>query len=158
MPSLNNCQFIGNVGKDAELRYTASGTAQAQFSVAVNYKSGDKDVTEWVNCVLWSDLAEKLSQYLVKGTLVYVSGRLQTRSWDDDGGVKHYRTEVVLFQVQLLSRKEGGNQQGGGWSDSPPAQAGRGRQQQSAPASGSARSRSQTAPFGEGDEVGDLPF
>lgn len=110
MASLNKCMIIGNAGKDAELRYMASGTPQAQFSVAVNNrtKKNDEwvDETEWFSVVLWGATAERVSQYIVKGTPVYVEGRLQTRSWEDDSGTKHYKTELIGNTVQLLSKRE----------------------------------------------------
>jgi single-strand DNA-binding protein len=102
MASLNKVMLIGNAGKDAELRYTQNGVAQAKFSLAVNNKRDGKDETEWFNIVLWKDQAERLSQYITKGKPLYVEGRLQTQSWEKDGQ-KHYRTEVVANTVQLLS-------------------------------------------------------
>ncbi|MGE5595273.1 MAG: single-stranded DNA-binding protein [Hyphomicrobiales bacterium] len=124
MASLNKVMLIGNAGRDAELRYTANGTAQAQFSLAVNYRrrspSGDwEEATEWFNIVLFGDQAERTSQYITKGKQLYVEGRLQTRTWDDDQGQKHYRTEVIANSLQLLgSRSDGGGQGGGGgWDD-----------------------------------------
>lgn len=112
MASVNSCTFVGNIGKDCEMRYLANATAQAKFSLAVNYRrkgaNGEyEDQTEWVNVVLWGDRAEKLTQYLTKGKTVYVNGRLQTRTWDDDQGQKHYMTEIVANQVELLSKPEG---------------------------------------------------
>jgi single-strand DNA-binding protein len=116
MASLNKVMLIGNAGRDAELRYLANGTAQASFSLAVNrnYRGGDgewKEETEWFNIVAWRELAERLSQNVSKGKQVYVEGRLQTRTWDDDQGVKHYRTEVIANSVLLLGSRDG---QGGG--------------------------------------------
>lgn len=109
--SLNKVMIIGNCGKDAEMRYTASGTATAQVSVAVNNRRKNsqgeyEDQTEWFSVVLWNETAERLSQYLTKGKQVYVEGRLQTRSWEDDSGQKHYRTEVVANTVQLLGGRQ----------------------------------------------------
>ena len=120
MASLNKVMLIGNAGKDAELRYTANGTATAQFSLAVNFRrkgaSGDwEEATEWFNIVLFADQAERLSQYITKGKQLYVEGRLQTRSWDDDQGVKHYRTEVIANTLQFLGSRDG--QGGGGGGD-----------------------------------------
>ena len=94
MASLNKVMIIGNAGRDAELRYTANGLATASFSVAVNNRrrgqSGEwEDNTEWFNVVLFGDTAERVSQYITKGKPVYVEGRLQTRNWDDDQGVKY---------------------------------------------------------------------
>jgi single-strand DNA-binding protein len=80
--------------------------------------------TEWFNILIWGDTAERVSQYITKGKSVYVEGRLQTRSWDDDQGQKHYMTEVVANSVQLLDRREGGGQGGGGgdeWGNGAPA-------------------------------------
>ncbi len=126
MASLNKVMLIGNAGRDAELRYIASGTPQCQFSLAVNNRrknqqSGEwEDQTEWFNIVIWGDTAERVSQYITKGKSVYIEGRLQTRSWDDDQGQKHYRTEVIAQTVQLLGGRDGGGQGGGGdeWNGS----------------------------------------
>ena len=125
MASLNKVQLIGNAGKDAEMRYTASGTAQTKFSLAVNFRkrgpSGEyEDSTEWFNVVLFREQAEKISQYITKGKQLYVEGRLQTRTWDDDQGVKHYMTEVVANTVLLLGKTERAEGGGGGW-DKPSA-------------------------------------
>ena len=110
--------LIGNLGKDAETRYTPSGAAVTNFSVATarSYKdqqSGEwKEETDWHDVVLWR--GENVSQYLTKGTQVYVEGRLQTRSWEDQNGQKKYRTEVVCngSDLMLLGGRGGGG--GGG--------------------------------------------
>jgi single-strand DNA-binding protein len=132
MASLNKVMLIGNAGRDAELRYLANGTAQAQFSLAVsrNFRGPDgdwKEETEWFNIVAWRELAERLSQSVTKGKQVYVEGRFQTRTWDDDQGQKHYRTEVIAQSVLLLGRREAGDAAagGGGWNDDGAAAAGR---------------------------------
>ncbi len=127
MVSLNKVMLIGNVGKDPEMRYTANGTAQTSFSLAVNRNYRDpantgewKEDTEWFNIVAWQDLAERLAQNLTKGKQIYVEGRLQTRTWDDDQGLKHYRTEVIARDVKMLgSRDRDGAGSGGGndWGD-----------------------------------------
>lgn len=114
MASLNKVQIIGNAGRDCELRYSANGTAQGQFSVAVNNrrKNGDQweDNTEWFNVVVFGDTAERLSQYIVKGCQVYVEGRQQTRTWDDkESGQKHYRWELIANNIQLLDRRADGD-------------------------------------------------
>ncbi len=120
--------LIGNAGKDAELRYLSTGTAQAQFSLAVNRNSRNQEgnweeQTEWFNIVIWRETAERVAQYITKGKMVYVEGRLQTRTWDNDQGVKQYRTEVIAERVQLLGgRGEGGEGGGAGggsaaWGD-----------------------------------------
>ncbi|HML99293.1 MAG TPA: single-stranded DNA-binding protein [Tepidiformaceae bacterium] len=127
MASLNKVMLIGNAGRDAELRYLATGTPQCQFSLAVNNRrrnqqSGEwEDQTEWFNIVIWGDTAERVSQYITKGKPLYIEGRLQTRSWDDDQGQKHYRTEVIAQNVQLLGSRDGGAGGGSGgeeWSGS----------------------------------------
>lgn len=122
MAGLNKVMLIGNAGKDAELRYMASGTPQAKFSLAVNNRRRNQqtneweDQTEWFNILIWGDTAERVSQYITKGKQVYIEGRLQTRSWDDDSGQRHYMTEVVAQTVQLLGSREGGSGGGGGGS------------------------------------------
>lgn len=120
MASLNKVMLIGNAGKDAELRYLANGTPQAKFSLAVNrnFKGPDgewKEETEWFNIVIWAALAERISQNVTKGKQIYVEGRLSTRTWDDDQGVKHYMTEVIANDLKILERREAG--QGGGSGD-----------------------------------------
>ena len=104
MPSLNSVQIIGHLGKAPEMRFTPSGMAVTNFSVACTSKSKDKEFTEWANVTVWDKKAELCNQYLNKGSLVYVEGRLQTRSWDKEG-VKHYKTEVIANQVLFLDKK-----------------------------------------------------
>jgi single-strand DNA-binding protein len=122
MASLNKVMLIGNLGKDPELRYTASGTPVASFSLAtsdrIKGKNGEwEEKTEWHNITLWSRLAEIAGEYLSKGKTVYIEGRLQTRKWQDKDGKDRYTTEIVGEKMQMLSgRGEGGGQgnQGGG--------------------------------------------
>jgi single-strand DNA-binding protein len=107
MAGLNKVMIIGNLGRDPEMRYTPSGAPVTTFSVAVNrrWTSQDgqqQDETEWFNVVAWNKLAETCSQQLSKGRLVYVEGRLRTRSWDGQDGQKHYRTEIIASAVQFL--------------------------------------------------------
>jgi single-strand DNA-binding protein len=109
MPSLNRCMFIGNLGRDPEMKFTANGAAVCNFSIACNEKWTDKsgerqEKTEWINVVAWNKTAEVCSQYLTKGSSVYVEGKLQTRSWDKDG-VTQYKTEVVALHVEFLSTR-----------------------------------------------------
>jgi single-strand DNA-binding protein len=115
MASLNKVMVIGNLGADPEMRYTANGNAVTTFNVATNESwtdgSGERrERTEWFSVVTWNRLAETCAQYLTKGRSVYVEGRLQTRSWDGQDGVKRYRTEVVAETVRFL----GGRDSGGG--------------------------------------------
>lgn len=108
--TLNKVMIIGHVGKDPEMRYTPNGTAVASFSVATNWRrrspEGEtKEETEWFNVVAWNRQAEFASQYIQKGRLVYVEGRLQTRSWEGQDGQKRYRTEIVANNLQLLDSR-----------------------------------------------------
>ncbi|HZY45022.1 MAG TPA: single-stranded DNA-binding protein [Anaerolineae bacterium] len=114
---LNKVMIIGRLGRDPEMRYTASGKPVTVFSVAVNrtWTTGDGDrheETEWFNVVAWGNLAEICKQHLHKGQSVYIDGRLQTRSWDDPDGKKHYRTEIVANEMIMLGdrRGEGGEE------------------------------------------------
>jgi single-strand DNA-binding protein len=122
MASLNKVILIGNAGRDAELRYLASGTAQAQFSIAVSRSTRGADgewtsETDWFNVIAWRELAERLSTQVTKGKQVYVEGRIQVRTWDNNEGQKQTRVEVVANQVLLLGRNEQGGGGGGGWDD-----------------------------------------
>jgi single-strand DNA-binding protein len=104
MASLNRVFLIGNLGSDPELKYTGTGTAVANFSLATSYKTkeGESQV-EWHRIIVWKEQAENCSKYLRKGSLAYVDGRLQTRTWDDKQGVKHYTTEIVAERVIFLT-------------------------------------------------------
>ena len=110
MPSLNKIQIIGNLGKEPEMRFTPSGSPVTTFSVACNRKytqdGQSKEETEWLSVVAWNKQAESCNQYLVKGSMVYVEGRLHTRTWDGQDGQKHYRTEVIASQVIFLDKKQ----------------------------------------------------
>jgi single-strand DNA-binding protein len=120
--SVNKVILVGRLGQNPEVRYTPSGAAVANFSVATNEswtdKSGQKqERTEWHRIVVWGKLAELCNQYLSKGRQAYIEGRLQTREWNDKDGNKKYTTEVQAQTVQFL---------GGGAG----ASAGEGRQSQ----------------------------
>ena len=119
--SVNKVILIGNLGKDPELKYTPSGTAYAKFSLATNERYKDKtgnwqDRTEWHNIVAWQRTAEIAGEYLKKGRTVYIEGRIQTRSWDDQqSGQKKYMTEIIANNLVLLGGgREGGGGEGGG--------------------------------------------
>ncbi len=110
MASLNKVMLIGNLGRDPEIRYTQSGSAVANFSIATTDRWTDKsgqlqERTEWHNIVLFDRLADLAQSYLKKGSQVFIEGKLQTRNWDDQQGVKHYRTEVVGNIMQFLDRR-----------------------------------------------------
>ncbi len=109
MPALNRVEIIGHLGKDPELRYTPSGTAVANFSVATSerWKGDDgaqKEKTEWHNVVLWKRQAELAGEYLKRGSLVYLSGVLRTRKWEDKNGVDRYTTEIHVKEMQFLDK------------------------------------------------------
>ncbi len=107
MGSVNKVILVGNLGRDAELRFTPGGAAVATLNMATteiwNDKSGQRqEKTEWHRVVLWGKSAESLAEYLTKGKQIYVEGRLQTRQWDDKDGNKRYTTEVRGDRVVLL--------------------------------------------------------
>src|SRR5438270_6906506 len=133
MSNLNKALLIGRLTKDPEMRYTPSGTAVTNFSIATNrYSSGAdgerKEFTDYHNIVAWNigkrNLAEIVAQYTRKGSLVYVEGRLQTRSWEGQDGQKRRTTEVVASDVQFLDTRGGGGAgspaMAGAASDEPP--------------------------------------
>ena len=107
MGSVNKVILVGNLGRDAELRYTPGGAAVATLNLATtevwNDKAGQKqEKTEWHRVVLWGKQAESLQEYLTKGKQIYVEGRLQTRQWDDKDGNKRYTTEIRGDKIVLL--------------------------------------------------------
>jgi single-strand DNA-binding protein len=113
MGSVNKVILVGNLGRDAELRYTPGGAAVSKFSLATtevwNDKAGQKqERTEWHNIDLWGKSAETLTEYLVKGKQVYVEGRLQTDEYTDKEGVKRKSTKVRCDRVVLLGSGGGG--------------------------------------------------
>lgn len=113
--SLNKVLLIGNLTRDPELRSTPSGQSVANFSIATNRvwkdpQSGErKEATEFHNIVMWRRLAEIAGQYLRKGSKIFLEGRLQTRSWQDQSGTKKYMTEIVAENMQMLDRKPQGS-------------------------------------------------
>lgn len=118
---INKAIIIGHVGQDPEVRYTGNatnGTKVAQIRVATTERYKDKDgkvqeLTEWHSIVCWRGLADVVEKYVKKGTLVYVEGKIQSRSWEDKG-VKKYATDIIAKELQLLSKKEqSGGQQAG---------------------------------------------
>jgi single-strand DNA-binding protein len=110
MPALNRVQVIGRLGKDPETRFTPNGKKVAHFSVAVSqrWKSNgeNKEFTEWVNVEAWGRLGEVCQEYLKKGSLVYLEGRLKTDKYEDKGGDTKYYTKVVALQMQMLDKKD----------------------------------------------------
>src|SRR5436189_6398939 len=119
MGSVNKVILVGNLGRDAELRYTPGGAPVATLNLATtemwNDKAGQRqEKTEWHRVVLWGKTAESLNEYLTKGKQIYVEGRLQTRQWDDKDGNKRYTTEIRGDRIVLLGGGGGGGRGGGG--------------------------------------------
>ena len=109
MPALNRIQLIGRLGRDPEGKFTPTGKRVAHFSLAVTnrWKTRDgetKEYTEWINIEAWGRLGEVCQEYLKKGSLVYLDGRLKTDRYEDQGENKYY-TKVVALQMQMLDRK-----------------------------------------------------
>src|SRR5262245_57167836 len=107
--SVNKVILVGRLGRDPELKYTASGTPFCRFSMATDDSWNDKGTgerqerTEWHNIVAWDRLAEICNQYLTKGKLIYIEGSLQTREWDDQEGNKKKTTEIRARDMVMLS-------------------------------------------------------
>lgn len=110
---LNQCQFIGRLGKDPETRFLPEGGAVANFSIACGWKTKTKDGTEWIRITAFGKLAEICSEYLKKGSQVFIQGRMVTRKWQDKEGQDRYTTEIIADRMQMLgSKPQGdGNQQ-----------------------------------------------
>lgn len=177
MAGINKVILVGNLGKDPEVRYMNDGTPVANFNIATSEEWTDKQTgdkrnrTEWHRIVAWRRLGEICGQYLSKGRQVYIEGKLQTRSWEQDG-ITRYTTEIIASTVQFLGRRgdtgsqggyQGGGYQGGGYQDggSPaqgaggyqtgsPTQQGPGGYQQSSPAQQSPGGYQQTGTPSQG--------
>jgi single-strand DNA-binding protein len=168
--SLNKAMIIGNLGRDPEMRYTPSGQAVTQFTVAVNrnYKDHEgnwQEETEWFRVVAWGPTGERAAENLRKGNKVYVEGRLQTRQWEGQDGQKRYTTELIADRIQNLERRvreegaEGAGFPGGVPSGAPtgaPVRAGGGRPTAPPPTGGAGP----TEPVDRLDDtdLDDLPF
>ncbi len=119
---INKAIIVGNLGRDPEIRYTQSGTAVANFSVATTEKWKDKNSgewqerTEWHRIVAWARLGEICGEYLSKGRQVYIEGKIQTREWTDNDGNKRYSTEIVANEMKMLGPKDSG----GGYKPAAP--------------------------------------
>ena len=129
---LNQCNFIGRLGKDVELRYTSSGDAVANMSIACGDDYKDKqgqkvEKTNWINITAYRRLAEIMAEYLHKGSKVYISGKQQTRKYQDQNGQDKYATEIIATDMQMLDSRSGdeqGQQSGNNFAGAPdqPAQ------------------------------------
>ena len=136
MAAVNKAIILGNLGRDPEVRFTQSGRAVANFTVATtdtwfDQENGRQERTDWHNIVVWGKQAETCGQYLSTGRQVYVEGRIQTRSYDDRDGNKRYVTEIVAQRVQFLGGgggegrssgqyESGGASSGAGGYEAPP--------------------------------------
>jgi single-strand DNA-binding protein len=110
---VNKAMLIGRLGKDPEVRYTPDGTMVTNFNLATDEQWKDKNgekvqKTEWHRIVAFGKLAEICGNYLVKGKLIFVEGRIQTRSWEDKDGVKRFTTEIIASNMQMLDSKAQG--------------------------------------------------
>jgi single-strand DNA-binding protein len=159
--SVNKVILVGNLGRDAETKFTPGGSSVTKFSVATarrwkDQQSGEwKEETNWSNVTLWK--GENLAPYLTKGKQVYVEGRLQTRSYEDKDGKKVYATDVVADDVILLGGRgggEGGGDEGGGFSQDRPVSMPRSAR---GPASGG-HSAPPVDDFPQGITDDDVPF
>ena len=134
---LNQCQFIGRLGQDPEMRYMQDNTAVANISIAVGRSWKDKNTgekkqdTEWVRVCAFGRLAEVIGEYLKKGSQVFISGRMRTRKWEDKEGKERYTTEVIAETLQMLGGPKDGGEKGA--QRSAPAQQQRATTQQRQP-------------------------
>ena len=154
---VNKVILVGNLGKDPEVKYTASGAAVANITIATSESWNDKQTgekqekTEWHRVVFFRRLAEIVGEYLRKGSQVYIEGKLQTRKWQDQSGQDRYTTEIVANEMQMLGSRGGdgggrSQQTGGGGFRSP----------EQAPAQSQPQSQPQTGGGGFDDD--DIPF
>lgn len=156
--SVNKVILIGNLGKDAESKFTPNGTSVATFSIATSWRQKDqqsgewKEHTDWHNIVLWR--AENVAPYLTRGTQVYVEGRLQTRNYENKEGKKVYVTEVVANELILLGGKRGGDSGGGDYSQQPVSMPRSAQRSQPSPAA----APSDDSGFDQGITDDDVPF
>ena len=164
--SLNKCMIIGNLGRDPEMRYTPSGQAVTQFTVATNRNYRDqqgewqKD-TEWFRIVVWGQQAERVAEYLRKGSKVYIEGRIQTRQGEGQDGQKRYTTELIANQVTSLERRERGEEEGGEAvppGEGRPAAQAAPRPAGQAPGAGQPQAGGQAPSEPYADDLDDLPF
>jgi single-strand DNA-binding protein len=144
--------IIGNLGRDPEMRYTPSGQAVTQFTVATNRNYRDQQgewqsETEWFRVVVWGQQAERTAERLRKGHKVYIEGRIQTRQWEDQTGNKRYTTELIANQVTSLERRD--RDEDAPFPDDRPG---------GAPGGAAGEGASQRPADGAQDDFDDLPF
>jgi single-strand DNA-binding protein len=163
MASINKVILIGNLGRDPELRYTPSGSAVCNVSIATtrNWKSKDSgervEETEWHRVVFYDRLAEIAGEYLKKGRPVYVEGRLKTRKWQDKEGKDNHTTEIVAEQMQMLGGREGGGMGAGSGTGDEEGYAPARREASAAKPAGAAKPANKPA-GGIADMDDDIPF
>lgn len=166
MAGVNKVILIGHLGKDPELKYgQASGKAVCRFSLATTERYGGEDRTEWHNVVCFDRTAEIANEYLSKGRMIYVEGRIQTRKWQDQSGQDRYTTEILVNNLTMLGGGGGGGGRRDGDDYAPPAprRDPAPRQAAKAPQGGRAQAQMDDDPF-SGGEFGppptedDMPF
>ncbi len=151
---VNKAILVGTLGNDPDTRYTATGAAVANISIATNESWKDKGTgelqerTEWHRIVFFNRLAEVVGEYLRKGSQVYVEGRIQTRKWTDKEGIERYSTEIVANEMQMLGGKSSGGARKSESTSPPPAN---NHEPSSSPAA-----QTQTAASDDFDD--DIPF
>ena len=123
---MNKVMLIGRLGADPQLKYTPSGRANVNFNLATNaswkdQEGNQQERTDWHRIVAWGKLAEVIGEWLKKGSLVYMEGRLQTRNYDDNNGVKRYITEVIATDMEMLGGKGQGESSEAGPPEEVPA-------------------------------------
>jgi single-strand DNA-binding protein len=157
MASVNKVILVGNLGRDPEVRYAASGAAVASFSIATSRRWKNKDSgeqqeeTEWHRLVAYDRLGEIAGEHLRKGSSVYIEGRLKTRKWADKDGVERYTTEIIVDALQMLGSKA--DSDGGDRREAPA------RAPASAPAQSRAPAQRQAKPSTSFDDMDDdIPF
>jgi len=126
MSGINKVILVGNLGKDPEVRHLEGGAVVAKFPLATSEtyktKEGQRvDQTEWHNIVMWRGLAESAEKYLRKGSLVYIEGKIRTRSWDDKDGNKRFATEIIADTMTMLSSRRSDDSQQHGTTETKPA-------------------------------------
>lgn len=159
MASLNKVTLIGRLGKDPEVRYTPDNNAVTNITLATSDRYKDKntgeqkETTEWHRVVFFNRLAEIAGEYLKKGSMVYLEGKLRTRKWTDQSGAERYTTEIVADQMQMLSSRNSTDGSGGVAYDNTPSTA---PAAPSAPAPRAARPAPAPSPMDDMDD--DIPF
>lgn len=126
MASVNKVILVGRLGKDPELRFMPNGDAVCNITVATSEswkdKNGEKqEKTEWSRVTFYRKLSEIAGKYMVKGSMAYIEGRLETRKWTDKEGVEKYTTEIIANEMQMLSSKPGGDSEGAQFKESRPS-------------------------------------